>query len=90
MVAPLETTAAQQVLNFRWPRSPVGRLRLTVPGDVEIKSGADVAARRVDEAARVTRFELLPRAGDATILMSLNSHLQRREQAVAAPMRVGG
>ena len=84
MVAPLETTAAQQVLNFRWPRSPVGRLQLTVPGDVEIKSGADVASRRVDEAARVTRFELLPRAGDATILMSLNSHLQRREQAVAA------
>ena len=51
---------------------------------MEVKSGADVAAREVDHAAGVTRFELLPPAGDATLVMSLNSHLQRREQAVAA------
>ncbi len=77
MVAPLETTAAQQMLSFRLPRAAAGRLRLTVPGDVEIRSGADVAGRVVDHAAAVTRFELLPTAGDATLLMSLNSHLKR-------------
>ena len=84
MVAPLETTAARQMLFFRLPRAAAGRLRLVVPGDVEIRSGADVAGRVVDRAAGVTRFELLPTAGDATLVMSLNSHLQRREQAVIA------
>ncbi|MGA2618168.1 MAG: autotransporter-associated beta strand repeat-containing protein [Thermoguttaceae bacterium] len=84
MITPLETTAAQQIINFRLPRAAVGRMRLVVPGDVELRSGAEVSARRVDKAAGVTRFELLPRAGDTTILMTLNSHLQRREQAVAA------
>ncbi len=84
MVTPLETTAAQQILNFRLPRAAVGRMRLVVPGDVELRSGAAVSARQVDKAAGVTRFELLPRTGDTTILMSLNSHLQRRDQAVAA------
>ena len=63
MVAPLETTAARQVLNFRLPRPAAASLRLTVPGDVELKSGADVISRTVDKAARQTRFELLPRDG---------------------------
>ena len=45
MVAPLETTAARQVLNFRLPRPPAAKLRLTVSGDVEIKGGADVISR---------------------------------------------
>ncbi|NQU21372.1 MAG: hypothetical protein HQ567_08825, partial [Candidatus Nealsonbacteria bacterium] len=40
MVAPLQTTAARQVLQFRLPRPPAVRMRLSVPGDVEIKSGA--------------------------------------------------
>ena len=52
MVAPLETTSAQQMLNFRLPRAAAGRLRLTVPGDVEIRSGADVAARTSIAPAR--------------------------------------
>ena len=52
MVAPLETTAARQVLNFRLPRPAAARLRLTVPGDVEIKGGADVVSRTVDAAAK--------------------------------------
>ncbi len=84
MVAPLEMNSAQQYLSFRLTNAAVGRWRLSVPGDVEIKGGADVVSRTVDEAAKVTRFELLPRRGDCTILMSLNSHLQRREQAVAS------
>ncbi|MGD0897158.1 MAG: DUF4974 domain-containing protein [Thermoguttaceae bacterium] len=84
MTAPLESTAAQQVLQFRLPRPPAAKLTLAVPGDVEIKSGADVSSRTMDQAAGVTRFELLPRPGDTTVVMSLNSHLQRRDQAVAA------
>jgi hypothetical protein len=84
MVCPLESNAAQQVLNFRLPRAPIGRVQLSVPGDVEIRSGADVVSRTVDTEARVTRFELLPRSGDTTLVMSLNSHLQRQQQAVAA------
>ena len=84
MVAPLETTAARQVLNFRLPRPAATRLRLTAPGDVEIKEGADVVSRTVDDAAKVTRFELLPREGDTSLVMTLNSHLQRQQRAVVA------
>ena len=84
MVAPLETTAARQVLNVRLPRPPAAKLSLTVPGDVEITSGADVAARVVDEAAGVTRFEVLPRQGDMTLVMTLNSRLHRLQRAVTA------
>ncbi len=84
MVAPLEMTSAQQVLSFRLANAAVGKWRLTVPGDVEIKGGADVVSRELDKTAKVTRFDLLPRGGNTTILMSLNSHFERREQAVAS------
>jgi hypothetical protein len=84
MIGPLETTSAQQVLNFRLPQGAAGRMTLTVPGDVELKTGAAVVSRRLDQAAGVTRFEILPPAGQATILLSLNSHLQRLQQVVAA------
>ncbi len=85
IVAPLETTAAQQVLTFRLPQPPAVRLRIAVPGDVEIKSGAAVVSRVVDEAAGVTRFELvLLRLGDTTLVMTLNSRLARRQRAVVA------
>lgn len=40
MVAPLEMNSAQQSLSFRVTNAAVGRWRLTVPGDVEIKGGA--------------------------------------------------
>jgi hypothetical protein len=84
MVAPSETTAATQVLALQLPRPPAAKLALVVPGDVEVKSGADVAGRVVDEEAGVTRFDLLPRAGRMSIVMTLNSHLQRRQRAVTA------
>ena len=45
MVAPLEMNSAQQSLSFRVTNAAVGRWRLTVPGDVEIKGGADVVSR---------------------------------------------
>lgn len=84
MVLPLETTAAQQVLRYRLPRPAAARMKLTVPGDVEVKSGADVAARVVDEKAGETRFELVPKPGDIELVMTLNSRLARRQRAVVA------
>ncbi len=84
MVAPLQTTAARQVLQFRLPRAAAARMTLTVPGDVEIKGGAEVVSRVVDAQAEVTRFELLPPAGDASLVMTLNSRLKRQQRAVVA------
>jgi hypothetical protein len=84
MVSPLAATETRQVLALRLPRPPAARMRLSVPGDVEIQSGADVAARTVDRAANLTRFELVPRQGDTTLVMTLNSHLQRRQRVVLA------
>ncbi len=89
MVAPVETAAARQVLDFRLPHAPSGIMRLTVPGDVEVQSGLDVVSRTVvsraeDQNVRETRFELLPRAGDVSLVMSLNSHLQQGRRAVIA------
>jgi autotransporter-associated beta strand protein len=84
MVAAVETTAARQSLHLRLPRPAAARMQLTVPGDVEIQSGAEVIRRTVDEAASLTRFELLPPQGDWLLLMTLNSHLQRQSRAVVA------
>lgn len=84
MVAPLQTTAARQVLQFRLPRPPAARLRLSVPGDVDVKSGAEVASRVVDEAGEQTDFELLPNEGDTTLVMTLNSRLLRQSRTVVA------
>jgi len=84
VVAPLETTAARQVLSFRLPTPPAARMRLSVPGDVEVKSGAPVAARHFDEKAEVTRIEILPKLGDVVLVMTLNSRLLRRDRVVVA------
>ena len=63
---------------------------LTVPGDVEVRSGAHVVRREVDKAAGVTRFELLPPEGDALHgnFVSLRDDLRWAiaERVVAAAM----
>ncbi len=84
MVAPMATTAARQRLTVRLPDAPASRLRLTAPGDVEIKSGADVAQRVVDQQAGVTRFELPTASGALDLNLSLNSRLLRRDRVVVA------
>jgi len=84
VVAPLETTAARQILAFRLPMPSAARMRLTAPGDVEIKSGAAVASRVFDEKAEETRIEILPTRGDVTLVMTLNSRLLRRDRIVVA------
>jgi len=84
MVAPLQTTAATQVLAFRIPMPPAARLSLVVPGDVEVKSGAPVSQRVFDEAAGQTRLWLLPPKGDVSLVLSLNSRLKRRDRIIVA------
>ncbi len=84
MVAPLETTAARQVLQFRLPRPPAASLQLTAPGDVEVKSGAEVLRREIDQQSQSTRFDLLPPYGQVKLVLSLNSRLQRQDRAVVA------
>ena len=84
MVAPLQTTAATQVLNFRLPAAPASKLALTAPGDVEVKSGAAVVHRVFDQAAGVTRIDLLAPKGDVSLVLSLNSRLKRQDRVVVA------
>ena len=83
-VMPLQITAAQQILSFRLPAPHATRLRLEVPGDVEVRSGAATIAREFDEAAELTRLELLPAAGNVSLVMSLNSRLKRQDRVVLA------
>ncbi|MBN2449613.1 MAG: hypothetical protein JXR77_04450 [Lentisphaeria bacterium] len=83
-VAPLQTTAARQILDVAMPTPPGTRLTLTVPGDVELKSGAAVAKRVWDDAAAETRFELVPESPHLALVMTLNSRLKRRDRVVVA------
>jgi hypothetical protein len=84
MVAPLQTSAAQQSLSFRLPTPAATQLRLTVPGNVEVKSGAQVIDRDVDETAGVTRFELVLPRGQLSLVMSLNNRMLRQQQVVVS------
>ena len=81
----------------RWrPRPPSRHFRSASPAQAQADCGwscpatwSSAAARpsltaRLDRAAGVTRFELLPTVGDAALVLSLNSHAQRREEAVLA------
>ncbi len=82
MVAPVVTTAALQTLSFRVPTPAGTRLFLTVPGDVEVKAGADVVSRAFDETAQMTRFELLAKPGEVSLVMTLNNRLLQRRRVV--------
>lgn len=84
LVTPLATSAAEQSLHYQLPTAPASKMVLVVPGNVEIKSGADVSSREVDAAAGVTRFELLVPRGSASLSMSLNNKLLRKGRVVLA------
>jgi hypothetical protein len=83
ILAPLDTAAAQRTLSFQIPTPPATRLKLTVPGNVEIKSGATIIRRDVD-AQSATTFDLLPRRGQNSLVLSLNNHQLRKESVVVA------
>jgi hypothetical protein len=84
MTAPVQTTADQQTLNVRLATPATATISLAAPGDVEVKSGAAVVRRAVGGEPRVTRFELLAKRGDLSIVMSLNSRLRRQDRVVVA------
>ena len=84
MVAPVQTSAAQQTLDFRLPTPAATRMRVTVPGNVDVKSGAKLVSRVVDEAAGVTRFEMLPPRAQTSLVMSLNNRMLQRQRVVVA------
>ena len=76
--------AAQQTLTFQIPYVGSGRFRLSVPGNVDVKSGLAVLRRRTDSQADVTQFEFLPSRDLTTLVMTLNNQQSGRQQVVAA------
>ncbi len=84
LVAALQTTAAQQSLTFELPSPPSRRMQLTVPGNVELKSGAAVSRRAVDADQGLTRFELVPPRGRLELAMSLNNRTLLQQRVVMA------
>lgn len=84
ILAPIETATAQRTLSFQIPTPPATRLRLSVPGHVEIKSGATVIDRAVDESKQETNFDLLPKRGQNSLVLSLNNRELQKERVVVS------
>ena len=91
MVAAVSTSAAQQTLSTALPLAAANKWTMSVPGNVEILSGAHVRTRKVDAAANITQFEWLPIRveGAATqslfsIVMTLNNKMLRDTRALEA------
>ena len=84
ILAAVETAAAERTLSFQIPTPPATRLRLSVPGHVELKSGGTVIRRRTDEDAQTTEFDLLPRRGTNNLVLSLNNRQLQNERVVVA------
>ncbi|MHB8953982.1 MAG: hypothetical protein ACYC4U_13515 [Pirellulaceae bacterium] len=80
--APVVISAAQQSLQLRLPAAGSSRLQVVVPGNVEVKSGAEVVQRQYDEASDQTRFELLFQDAALSIVMSLNNRRLREDRVV--------
>lgn len=78
---PVETDAARQTLAFALPEATAVSLRLTAPGDVEVKAGAAVRSHVFDGKADCTRMELVPNRDPMRVVLSRN-HRQRQAEAV--------
>ena len=78
----VEASAAQQSLAFTVPTPPTTRLRIVVPGNVEMRSA--VLLREFDAAAGITRFEVPVAGGPQRWAMSLNNRLKSQQQVVEA------
>lgn len=83
-VAPLQSGAAQQVLQLKLPTPASARMHLVVPGDVEVRSGAAVMRREFLEDRQITEFDLLLPRDDLHLVMSLNSRLRQQQRVVVA------
>ncbi|HIA62057.1 MAG TPA: hypothetical protein EYN93_04035 [Planctomycetaceae bacterium] len=84
MSAAVQHAAAEQTLTMLLPHAANSRIELIVSGNIEIKSGASVLERTVDEAKNVTRFDLLAKPGPLRITMSLNNKRLMTEEIVVA------
>lgn len=82
LLARVEASAAQQSLAFTVPTPPATRVRIEVPGNVEMRSA--VISRAFDAAAGVTRFEVPVVGGPQLWAMSLNNRLKSQQQVVEA------
>jgi hypothetical protein len=84
MALPVVVSAAQQMVSFQLPSPASSTMRIDVPGNVEIKSGADVLHREVNEQNNITHFEILVPRSVARLTMSLNNRRLRDERAAVA------
>lgn len=82
LTMPVVTSAAQQAVSFRVPTPAATRIRVSVPGNVEIRSG--VLSRVFDQVAAVTRFEVPPARGTQQLVMSLNNRTRALQRVVSA------
>ena len=64
--------SVRQELKFSVPSAPRSMETLEVSGDVELKSGAMVVRRKIEDG--VTRFELLPDSDEQHLVLTRNSH----------------
>ncbi len=84
MSAAVHHAAAEQTLTVLLPHAANSKIDLIVPGNIEIKSGASVLKRTIDEEQNVTRFELMAKPGPLRITMSLNNKRLKTEEIVVA------
>lgn len=84
LLLPLTVSSAMQELKLRLPHPAATTMRLSAPGDVELKSGAELLSRTIEQQPTRTRFELLLPGEQIHLVLSLNSHLQQSEKAVVA------
>ncbi len=84
MTAPVSTSAAIQTLHLQFPETGSSTISLTVPGNVEILSGAVAIRREFVAEANETRFEVLPQRGPMSIVLSLNNRSIQDQKIVTA------
>jgi len=84
LIMPIATEAAQQTLQLQIPTAPTGEFELAIPGNIEIKSGAAIISRNVDDAAGKTIFKILPTQEPMSMVMSLNNRTLRAQSTIVA------
>lgn len=84
MTVPMQTSAARQSMSIQLPSPSATRFNLTVPGNVEVKSGIPVANRVYDADKNTTEFDLLATRESMTIVMSLNNRLLKDERVAVS------
>ncbi len=84
MALPVVVSAAQQTVSFQLPSPASSTMQIDVPGNVEIKGGADVLRREVNAENNITQFEILVPRAVTKLTMSLNNRRLRDERAAVA------